>query len=78
MEEKGNKEGVWKIKKGIEGLKRKPLPKALFNDKGDLMTSRKELLGEVRAAVSELINPTEKHWLGERDELFEREIERRQ
>ena len=40
-------------------------------------TTRKELLGEVRAAVSELIYPTEKHWLRERDELFEREIERK-
>ena len=68
--EMGNK------RKGLKDLRGSRCQKRSSTIRGT-STTRKELLGEVRAAVSELIYPTEKHWLRERDELFEREIERK-
>ena len=73
----GNKAAVWKIKKGLQGVTRKKLPSSLFNDKGELLTGKAELLKEVQEAVEKLVNPSKQYWIGERDEAFDREIERR-
>ena len=52
VDKKGNKEGVWKIKKRLQGIHRKQLPRTLFNREGGLMSEKDELLKEVGDAIS--------------------------